>query len=107
MQLEFEQKQFLNRCVLRARRYERAQFAAEVEKLRAEMEEQTAVLRRDLAAIHRKLAETIEEARLLRQWWQAHTEHRRAKAELAVLLRQQALEEAWATEFDPVNSVKH
>jgi hypothetical protein len=43
---------------------------------------------------------------LLREWWEAHTEHQRAKHELATH-RRHMLEEAWAVEYDPVNSVKH
>ena len=37
MQLEYEQRQFPNTCVTRARAYERQQLTAEAEQLRAEI----------------------------------------------------------------------
>jgi len=37
MRLEFQQRQFVNQCVARARAFERQQLAAEVEALRAEI----------------------------------------------------------------------
>lgn len=111
--LEFEQRQFLNACVAKARAFERQQFAAAAEQLRsefaaeaaqlrAEMQEQVKTLHRALAAVHRKLADAIEESRLLREWRDAHIEHQQAKAELLALYRRLMLEEAWLVEFDPL-----
>ena len=70
-----------------------------------EMAEHVSVLRADLAAVHRKLAEAIEETRLLRAWRDAFAAHERAKHELAAVYRRQQLEAAWATEFDPLSMV--
>jgi hypothetical protein len=120
--LEFQQRRLLNVATARARAFARNQLAEqmraeiaaeresmqqEIEALREKMQTQGESLQAQMAALHRKLAETIEESRLLREWWSAHTEHRRAKAELAALVRQNQLEEALAVTYDPAITVKH
>jgi len=79
----------------------RRSVMAEAEALRAEMQEHVEVLRRDLAAVHRKLAEAVEEARLLRAWREAHVAHERSKCEFAAAYRRLLLERAWRVESDP------
>jgi hypothetical protein len=106
--LEFDQKRFVNRCVVRARARERQHFAAEVEALRAmrdEMQAKAESLEAQLAALSKALSDVQQEAKLLQEWFAAHTDRHRAKAELAALLRQQ---EAWAeAEYDPIASTRH
>jgi hypothetical protein len=51
MQLEFEQRQFLNSCVAKARAYERSQLATQVEQLRALIEQERASMRTEVEAL--------------------------------------------------------
>jgi len=79
----------------------RRSILVEAEALRAEMQAHVEVLRADMAALHRALADARDEARLLREWRDAHVAHKQARRELLALYRQRMLERAWAAERDP------
>ena len=79
----------------------RRSVLVEAERLRTEMEEHVAVLRADMAALHRQLQAAREEAAALHEWRAAHVEHQRARHELLALYRKRMLEAAWAAERDP------
>jgi len=111
VQLEFQQRQFVNRCVARARAHEREQLAAEAKALRAEiaaerdalyakLAELKASLIGDYYAMRDELERVRKEAALLREWRDAHIAHKQARDELLALYRQRALERAWAAERD-------
>jgi len=111
MQLEFEQRRFLNRCLAQARVHERTQVVAQIAAEREAMQQELEALREKLQAqaedFQKQLVTLRREAALLKEWWQAYTEHQRVKHELAASYRQHMLEEAWAAEFDPLNMVRH
>jgi hypothetical protein len=116
--LETEHRRLINLATARARAFGREQLRAEIAAERAAMRQQIEALRdkmqaqgedlqKQMAALHRALSDARREAQLLREWWDAHQTHEKAKGDLLANYRQHQLEEAAVAEFDPLNMVRH
>jgi chromosome segregation ATPase len=96
--LEAEHRRLINIAAARARAFARNQLRAEIaaereamqremDALRDKLQAQAEHLQKQMAELHRALTDARQEAQLLREWWQAHGERRRTKAELLTFLR--------------------
>jgi len=118
MRLESSQRRIVNLATARARAFGRNQLSAEIEALRAEIAVERETMQRRMEALRAELEVMRRAAELwcewrercrqvyaeldaLREFKAAYVEHRRARRDLLALYRRRALEEAWATKFDP------
>ena len=107
--LDHAQRQYHNRLIVKARRYERRQLAeqlqaairSERDAMRAKLAEIEANILSKCNSLRAELERVREEAALLREWRDAHTAHEQAQKDLRTLYRKHAIERAWAAERDP------
>src|SRR5262249_54041450 len=71
------------------------EMQVEAEQLRAQMQQNIEDLQAQMAALHRALMSACKEAELLREWWDAHCAHQKARRDLLAVYRKRALEDAW------------
>jgi hypothetical protein len=105
MQLDFQERQFLNRAVAQARFFERQQLAVQAERLRAEIAAERDAFYAEMARVKAEMLapffELQAELERLRNYYHAHRAHVEAKQELAEILRRHAIERAMEATRDP------
>jgi Skp family chaperone for outer membrane proteins len=110
VRLEPEHRRLINFATTRARAFGREQFAAEIAAERESMKRELDALRDKLQTqaedFQKQISILQRESALLKEWFAAHSDHQRAKAELAAHLRQQTVKDAWGVEYT-INSTKH